>query len=76
MDQIERPKISEAEQARRRRAIDEARASNMRQGYVHDAVLEAINERFVRGDITLDELHEEIAEAVAADVRRIREARA
>jgi len=76
MKQIDRPTISEAESARRRRAIDEARAANMRQGYVHDPVLEAINERFVRGDITLDELHEEIAEAVAADVRRIREARA
>ncbi|MEE3504538.1 antitoxin VbhA family protein [Acidiphilium acidophilum] len=66
MDQIERPKISEAEQARRKRAIDEARASNMRQGYVHDPVLEEINERFVRGDITLDNLHDEILELVHA----------
>jgi uncharacterized membrane protein len=76
MDQIERPKISEAERARRQEAIDEARAANMRQGYVHDPVLEAINERFARGDITLDELHDEIAEAIAVDVRRHHEARA
>ncbi len=76
MDQIERPKISEAERARRQEAIDEARAANMRQGYVHDPVLEAINERFARGDITLDELHDEIAEAIAAGVRRHHEARA
>jgi uncharacterized membrane protein len=75
MDQIERPKISEAERARRQEAIDEARAANMRQGYVHDPVLEAINERFARGDITLDELHDEIAEAIAAGVRRHHEAR-
>lgn len=76
MDQIERPKISEAERTRRQEAIDEARAANMRQGYVHDPVLEAINERFARGDITLDELHDEIAEAIAAGVRRHHEARA
>lgn len=75
MDQTDRPKISQAESARRRDAVDEARAANMRQGYVHDPVLEAINERFIRGDITLDELHGEIAEANAEHVRQLKEAR-
>ncbi|MGC9271905.1 hypothetical protein [Acidiphilium sp.] len=51
------------ESARRKRAIDEARASNMRQGYVHDPILEAITDRFVRGDTTLDEMNDEIEEA-------------
>ncbi len=70
MDQIERPKISEAEQARRKRAIDEARASNMRQGYVHDPILEEITARFVRGDITLAEMSDEIDRSVTEDDRR------
>ncbi|WP_298966603.1 antitoxin VbhA family protein [uncultured Roseibium sp.] len=39
----------------RRRAIAQATASNRRAGYVHDPVLEAANERYIAGDITIDE---------------------
>lgn len=59
-----RPLISPEESARRRDAIDWARAANIRQGYVYDPVLEDANERYVRGEITLDQHHEEMLEAV------------
>ena len=55
MDQLV-SRISEAEMTRRRHAIEQARAANIRQGYVHDPVLEAANERFIRGEIDMVEL--------------------
>ena len=42
-------KISESEMMRRWRAIEQARAANNRQGYVHHPELEAVNERCIRG---------------------------
>ena len=54
-----RPDRSDKAVAERKRASDAARAANMRQGYVHDTVLEAAKARFVAGDITLEELAEE-----------------
>lgn len=39
----------------RRRAIEQATASNRRAGYVHDPVLEVANKRYIAGDITIDE---------------------
>lgn len=41
--------------AHRRKATDQARAANMRQGYVFDPVLEAATEAYVAGEITQDE---------------------
>lgn len=72
MDRIttEQPKISADESARRQYAVDQARAANMRQGYIHDPVLEAANARYVQGDISLDELRREMRQAIADDVKR------
>ncbi|WP_019998589.1 antitoxin VbhA family protein [Aureimonas ureilytica] len=51
--------ISESERARRLKAIDQARAANRRQGYVHDQALEDAKARYAKGEITLDELREQ-----------------
>ena len=58
--------ISEAEMTRRRRAIEQARAANIRQGYVHDPVLEAANGRFIRGEIDMVELDRLMITAIEA----------
>ncbi len=58
------PAITHEESQRRRRAVEEARAANFRQGYRHDAVLEEANERFIRGLISLDHLRKEMRQAV------------
>ncbi|RMI14800.1 hypothetical protein DA102_033730 [Sinorhizobium meliloti] len=39
---------------------EQARAADIRQGYVHDPVLEAANVRYVAGDITTEEFREEM----------------
>ena len=44
-------KISESEMMRLWRAIEQDRAANNRQGYVHHPELEAVNERCIRGEI-------------------------
>ena len=49
---------------RRRRAVEEARAANIRAGYVHDPVLEAINNRFIRGKIDLTDMNREILASI------------
>ena len=59
-----RPARSVKAVAERKKIADSARASNMRQGYVHDPVLEAANDRFVVGDITMDEFREEMLKTV------------
>ncbi|WP_241869412.1 antitoxin VbhA family protein [Acidocella aminolytica] len=51
---------------RRRHAIEQARAANIRQGYVHDPVLEAANERFIRGEIDMAELDRLMIAAIEA----------
>lgn len=56
--------ISHEESQRRRRAVEEARSANFRQGYRHDAVLEEANERFILGLISLDDLKKEMRQAV------------
>ena len=55
-----RPDRSAKAVAERKKIADYARTANMRQGYVHDPVLEAANDRFVVGDITMDEFREEM----------------
>ena len=50
-----RPDRSPEAVARRKKATDQARAANMRQGYVHDPLLEAATAAYVAGEITRDE---------------------
>lgn len=58
--------IDPAESARRQKAVDQARAANIRQGYIFDPVLEDANARFIRGEISLTELQREMLESVRA----------
>ena len=58
--------ISAEEMDRRRQAVEQARAANIRQGYTHDPVLEAANERFIRGEIDLADLDREMLAAIRA----------
>ncbi|WEK02981.1 MAG: hypothetical protein P0Y65_12265 [Candidatus Devosia phytovorans] len=44
--------------AARKKSTDQARAMNMRQGYVWDPVLEELTALYVAGDITIDEYRE------------------
>ncbi|NRQ18910.1 antitoxin VbhA family protein [Ensifer sesbaniae] len=55
-----RPDRSPEAVEKRRKAAEQARAANIRQGYVHDPVLEAANARYVAGDITTEEFREEM----------------
>lgn len=48
--------ITPEEQARRRRAIDHARASSALEGQVSDEATRADQEAYVRGEIDVDEL--------------------
>ncbi|MBK5571179.1 MULTISPECIES: hypothetical protein [Sinorhizobium/Ensifer group] len=50
-----RPDCSPEAVEKRRKAAEQARAANVRQGYVHDPVLEATTARYVAGDITREE---------------------
>ncbi|RVP54056.1 hypothetical protein CN071_31255 [Sinorhizobium meliloti] len=55
-----RPDRSQEAIEKRRKAVEQARAANIRQGYGHDPVLEAANARYVAGDITTEEFREEM----------------
>lgn len=60
---VQKPELSEtelAERAKRQKISDMARASNVRQGYVHDPILEAAKARYVAGEISLDEMGEQM----------------
>ncbi|BBD41445.1 MULTISPECIES: antitoxin VbhA family protein [Phyllobacteriaceae] len=50
-----RPDRSPEAVAKRRKATDQARAANIRQGYTHDPVLEEATAAYVAGDITREE---------------------
>jgi hypothetical protein len=50
-----RPDRSPEAVARRRKATDQARAANIRQGYTFDPVLEEATAAYVAGDITREE---------------------
>lgn len=54
-----RPDTSPDAIARRKKANDQARAANIRQGYKLDPRHEADMDRVVAGEITLDQLREE-----------------
>ena len=55
-----RPDRSSEAIEKRRKAAEQARAANIRQGYVHDPVLEEAIERYVAGDITTQDLRKEM----------------
>ncbi|MBD9524429.1 antitoxin VbhA family protein [Ensifer sp. ENS02] len=55
-----RPDRSPEAVAKRQKAVEQARAANIRQGYTHDPVLEAANARYIAGDITTEEFREEM----------------
>jgi hypothetical protein len=55
-----RPDRSPEAVAARQKAVDQARAANMRQGYTGDPVLEEANGRYVAGDITSEEIRQEL----------------
>ncbi|RWC69591.1 MAG: hypothetical protein EOS71_27955 [Mesorhizobium sp.] len=50
-----RPDRSPEAIARRKKATDQARAANIRQGYTHDPLLEEATAAYVAGDISRDE---------------------
>jgi hypothetical protein len=52
----EHPDTSPEAIAHRRKAVDRARAANIRAGYTYDPVLEEATEAFVAGELTIDEL--------------------
>ena len=51
-----RPALSEEEQARRRKAVETARASNQLSGFEPDRAGEVLNARYIAGELTSDEL--------------------
>ena len=51
-----RPALSEEEQARRRKAVETARASNQLSGLEPDPEAEVLNARYIAGELTRDEL--------------------
>jgi hypothetical protein len=53
--QNRRPDRSTEAVARRKKATDQARAANIRQGYTYDPLLEEATAAYVAGDITRDE---------------------
>jgi hypothetical protein len=58
-----RPDRSPEAVAARKRATDQARAMNARQGYVHDPLLEDATASYVAGDLTRDEYRARIMRA-------------
>ncbi|GHD20988.1 hypothetical protein ACFOEZ_20280 [Tianweitania populi] len=50
-----RPDRSPEAVAARKKAADQARAMNIRQGYVHDQLLEDATAAYVAGDLTREE---------------------
>lgn len=55
-----RPSRSPEAVAKRKLATDQARAANIRQGYVHDPLLEEATAAYVAGDLTREEYRERI----------------
>lgn len=55
MSVVLKPKISEEERARRRAAVDFARGSVRLEGITLSPDIEAINERYINGEISTDE---------------------
>ncbi|MEK1931810.1 MAG: hypothetical protein AAAC47_18920 [Pararhizobium sp.] len=60
-----RPDRSPEAIEKRRKAAEQARAANIRQGYIHDPVLEDATARYVAGDITREQYRELMIEPPA-----------
>jgi Antitoxin VbhA len=58
------PPIAEAERVRRQKAVEYARGSVRLEGFVLDADIEALNQRYVNGELTSEELTAAIKRAV------------
>ncbi|MDX1017009.1 hypothetical protein GOL25_29545 [Sinorhizobium medicae] len=58
-----RPDRSPEAIEKRRKAAEQARAANIRQGYVHDSFLEEAIARYVAGDITREDHRQLMIEA-------------
>jgi hypothetical protein len=50
------PPFAKAERVRRQKAVDYARGSVRLEGFVLDAHIEALNQRYVNGELTSEEL--------------------
>jgi hypothetical protein len=64
MSAVLKPRISAEESARRRAEVDFARGSVRFEGFILGADIEAINERYINGELTSDEHVEAIKAAV------------
>ncbi|MBX4911697.1 MULTISPECIES: antitoxin VbhA family protein [Rhizobiaceae] len=60
-----RPDRSPEAVARRKKATDQARAANIRQGYTYDPVLEDATAAYVAGEITREEYRLRVVRAPA-----------
>jgi hypothetical protein len=58
------PPIADAERLRRQKAVEYARGSVRLEGFVLDADIEALNQRYVNGELTSEELTAAIKRAV------------
>ena len=58
------PPIGDEERARRQAAVDFARTSMRLEGLIVDLDIEDLNERYIRGELSSDELTREIKKAV------------
>jgi Antitoxin VbhA len=58
------PRIADAERLRRQKAVEYARGSVRLEGFVLDADIEALNRRYVNGELTSEELTAAIKRAV------------
>ena len=54
--QVAPPPLSDEERARRRKAVETARRSMQLSGFELDAETQALNARYVNGELTSDEL--------------------
>jgi hypothetical protein len=71
MDQVNgKPLISEAERARRRESVNHARESARVKGFVVSPEAEALNQRYIDGKLTSEELTRAILEIHRARERR------
>jgi Antitoxin VbhA len=58
------PRVTDAERLRRQKAVEYARGSAWLEGFVLDADIEALNQRYVNGGLTSEELATSIKRAV------------
>lgn len=67
MNTVVKPRVSPVERARRKASIDAARGSVRLEGFILSAEIEAINQRFIDGELTREEHIQAIQAAVMHD---------